>query len=135
MESYGFVDSGNIGTNTIDMTGGRGTGMQLTFASSSEVRLTDNTIFERTDDGTGILFVSVSEPSLFIIEGNNIALADDDFGFPEPGQGERGIIFQRVLGVVDLFGRNDNIVFADVPFFIPGGSSRGQIIVNGQAVP
>jgi Inverse autotransporter, beta-domain/Right handed beta helix region len=135
IESFGFVDSGNIGTNLIDMTGGRGTGIAMTFASSSDVRVTDNTIFERTDDGTGILYRSVSEPSLFIIEGNVIDLADNDTGFPEPGQGERGIIFSRVLGVVNLFGRNDNIVVADVPFFIPAGSSNGQIIVNGQAVP
>ena len=142
----GLIQASNdvlIEENTIDLTGGLGTGMFFDFGPNSFVVVRNNEIFENTDGGTGIFFNRVQEPSSFNIEGNIVGLTDQAvLGSPQ----EDGIIFQTVIGQVLLINGPTNVVgllnpafnlTLERPFFMPPGSNLGgsQITVNGQLVP
>lgn len=140
----------NAGLPTIagfQMNAINSTAMDLTFnGGGSNVTVGSNLINfgASARDGTGILFSSVDGgggTTRVAIGDNSIQLRDD---FLAPN--ELGIIFNSITNgpiVLDSLNGSDNTVVNQngqvpitvTPFFIPGGSSVGQIIVNGSAVP
>ncbi len=120
----------NVNSNIIDLGGANGTGMNFTLASAANVSLATNLITDFVSGGTGVLFSSVTGPSTFAINGNQIQLLDAGAGF------DRGIIFGAVANTVTLSGTvNNTVIGATQSFFIPLGTSNGAIGVNGVFVP
>jgi hypothetical protein len=111
-------------------------GLRFRFTDGNKnVDVVDNLIV--MDEGTAMFFQPVASPigatSSFFIEGNQIgtvARAPD-----------QGIIFQSVTGVINLLGTRPNItpitpgIVTPAIFFVPPGTSVGQINVNGFFVP
>ncbi len=140
----------NAGNPTIagfQMNAINSTAMDLSFnGGGSNVTVGSNLINfgASARDGTGILFSSVDGGggTTRVAIGDNVIQLRDDFLFPN----ELGIIFNSIQNgpiVLDSLNGGDNTVVNQngqvpitvTPFFIPGGSSIGQILVNGSFVP
>ena len=139
--------TGNPTISGFQMNAINSTAMDLSFnGGGSDVTIGSNLInFGAAGrDGTGILFSSLDggAGTTRVAIGNNVIQLQDDFLAPN----ELGIIFQSIINgpvVLDSLNGSDNTVVNQngnapvtvTPFFIPGGSSTGQISVNGVFVP
>lgn len=119
------------------MSGINSTAMLLTFlAGGNDIEIENNLINQSGVDSTGIDFERIFAPSSVTIN-NNLILQVTDFDTVL----EEGIIFRDVRGVINLNGSQDNSIPLGtflpfyVDFFIPNGTSNGQIIVNGSPRP
>ncbi len=134
-----FTGPANVSftNNAFDFGGLFATGLQMsTFAGGNNILIASNSLNFQTEGGTGMLFPVTNAPAFFRIDNNLINLTNNVLQFP----GERGIIFNAVNGVINLSGNINNLVnvFIDqatVIFQIPPGTSTGQILINGVAVP
>lgn len=149
---FNFEESANliIGSNSVldedgnvvqgsgfQMTGDDSIAISLMFQSGgNNVNIFDNLINMGGVDSTGIEFNRIFAQSTVAINNNFIGLTTDFIN----GR-EEGIIFRDVRGVINLDGTQDNSIplgtfFPDyLDFFIPVGTSNGQIIVNGTPRP
>ncbi|MCH2210527.1 MAG: inverse autotransporter beta domain-containing protein [Fuerstiella sp.] len=127
-----------VDSNAFTFGGSGATGMLFNLAPDTELFLTNNELRFDADGGTGIQFTLVNQPSTFTINNNRIGLFDDGALL------ETGMDFQAVIGVPNLIGNQDNLIFltnpADPNAFIErlfqfGGAANGQIIVNGALLP
>ena len=97
-----------------------------------------NRIIFNGDGGTGMLFTRVQEQQNLGIGGNFISLADPlDIGLTE-----RGIQFDRVIGVIDLIPSGDNLIGSPTPggtvesfFNLTRAQVTGFISINGALGP
>lgn len=119
------------------MSGNNATAMLLNFMSGNNNVTIENNLVNMTGfDSTGIEFERIFSPSTVTINNNAIFLVTD-FDTAR----EEGIIFSDVRGVINLNGSVDNAIPLGtflpfyIDFFIPAGTSNGQIIVNGSARP
>ncbi len=128
-----------IRNNSFTFTGGEGRGMDFTMGSGTEMSITGNDIVDNTDGGAGMIFNSIAQPAALFISGNRIGLFDTGTAI------EEGIVFNSVIGTVNLSGTQNNQVLLGNPgtpgagieriFLIPVGTATGQIIVNGVLAP
>lgn len=133
LDANGAVQAGS----GFQLSGINSTAMQLSFQSgNNNINIFDNLINLLGVDSTGIDFVRIFAPSNVAIDNNFIGLVTD-FDTAR----EEGIIFRDVRGVINLNGTQDNSIPLGtffpfyVDFFIPGGTSNGQIIINGSPRP
>ena len=131
-------EDGNVVQGSgFQMTGDDSIAISLMFQSGgNNVNIFDNLINMGGVDSTGIEFNRIFAQSTVAINNNFIGLTTDFIN----GR-EEGIIFRDVRGVINLDGTQDNSIplgtfFPDyLDFFIPVGTSNGQIIVNGSPRP
>jgi hypothetical protein len=128
----------NISSNVVEFGATDGTGFRFSVGASSNVNVTSNSIIDTTDGATGILFDSITAPSTATISGNTIQLSQNG------GLLTQGIIFTSVTDqvnsgvttMVNLSGTQNNVIQgAQTPFFVPTGTTTGQIEVNGTLMP
>ena len=119
------------------MNGIGSTAILLGFQSGgNDINIFDNLINMSGFDSTGIDFSRIFAPSTVAIDNNFIGLVTD-FDTAR----EEGIIFRDVRGVINLNGTQDNSIPLGtflpfyIDFFIPDGTSNGQIIINGSPRP
>ncbi len=131
------ADNNVIAGSGFQMTGNGATGMSLTFQSGgNNIAIENNQINLAGFDSTGIAFERIFAASNVAINGNGIFMVTDF-----DNAREEGIIFRDVRGVINLNGNVNNVIPLGsffpfyLDFFIPAGTSNGQIIVNGNAVP
>ncbi len=138
MQTLG-MSSSIINGNAFQMDGFESTGMTFRLASNTLMTLSNNLMAFNADGGAGMIFNSVSQPSAFVISGNQIGMFDLGVGTPA----EEGIRFRAVAGTINLSGVNNNLVFLlnpgggsfiETPFSFVG-NANGQILVNGALVP
>ena len=100
--------------------------------------MTGNSIIDTTDGATGILFDSITAPSTATISGNTIQLVQNG------GLLTQGIVFTSVTDqinsgvttMVNLAGTQNNVIQgAETPFFVPTGTTTGEILINGSLMP
>ena len=124
--------------NAAQFAATNGTGFRFSLGSSSTVNFTGNALIDSTDGATGLLFDSITAPTSVTISNNQFQLAQNGALLT------RGIIFSNVTDttagsvtyLMTLSGSNNNIITgANTPFFVPTGTSSGQIFVNGSLVP
>ncbi|WP_437202414.1 beta strand repeat-containing protein [Planctomicrobium sp. SH664] len=129
----------NIQGSGFLFSGADSTAVDLTFQSSSNRVFFERNLVQFTGNGfngTGMLVQRVFGDSDFFINNNLIELVTDLDTIPE-----RGIYFQDVRGVIDLFGSVNNSITPGtflpfvIDFFAPTGTTNGSIIVNGSQVP
>lgn len=150
--NFNFEESANliIGSNSVlnddgsvlqssgfQMNGINSTAISLMFQSGgNNVDIFDNLIDMGGIDSTGIEFNRIFAQSTVAINNNFIGLATDIDTIIE-----EGIIFRDVRGVINLNGTQDNSIPLGsffpfyIDFFIPAGTSNGQIIINGAPRP
>ena len=106
--------------------------------ASSNVNVTGNSIIDTTDGATGILFDSITAPSTATISGNTMQLSQNG------GLLTQGIVFTSVTDqinsgvttMVNLAGTQNNVIQgAQTTFFVPTGTTTGQILINGTLMP
>jgi Right handed beta helix region len=128
----------NIASNEIQFGAQSGTGFRFSVGASSNVNVTGNSIIDTTDGATGIIFDSITAPSTASISGNTITLSDNG------GLLTQGIVFtsvtdqttSNVTTLLNLGGtQNNTIQGADTPFYVPTGTTSGQISINGTLMP
>jgi hypothetical protein len=128
----------NVASNVAEFAATDGTGYRFSVGPSSSVNVTGNSITDTTDGATGILFDSMTGPSTAVISGNNIQLSNNGALLTQ------GIVFSSVTDptnanvtyTVNLSGTQNNTVQgADTPFYVPSGTTTGQISVNGTLMP
>jgi len=131
----------NVSSNNFLFGASSGTGMEFGLAGSSTVNISTNSIQDSTDGLTGILFDSITGPGSVALSNNFISLSHNGTLL------DRGIIFSNVIDTtagstilgVSLSGTNANVIqglqSGDTGFFVPSGTTSGQIVVNGTAMP
>jgi Right handed beta helix region len=128
----------NVASNVVQFGATDGTGFRFSVGASSNVNITGNTIIDTTDGATGILFDSIAAPSTATISGNTITLSDNGSLLTQ------GIVFSSVTDqttsnvttLMNLAGTTNNVIQgADTPFFVPTGTSNGEITINGSLMP
>ncbi len=128
----------NVASNEVQFGATDGTGFRFSVGPSSSVNVTGNSIIDTTDGATGILFDSITAPSTATISGNTIQLSNNGSLLTQ------GIVFSSVTDQtnanvtyqVNLSGTQNNTVQgADTPFYVPAGTTAGQISVNGTLMP
>jgi len=131
----------NISSNNFLFGATSGTGMEFSLAGSSTVNISTNSIQDSTDGLTGILFDSITGPGSVALSNNFISLSHNGTLL------DRGIIFSNVVDTtagstilgVSLSGTNANVIqglqSGDTAFFVPSGTTSGQITVNGTPMP
>jgi hypothetical protein len=128
----------NVASNVVQFGAPDGTGFRFSVGPSSSVNVTGNSIIDTTDGATGILFDSITAPSTATISGNTIQLSNNGALLSQ------GIIFSSVTDqvnasvttLVNLSGTANNTVQgADTPFYVPTGTTTGQISINGTLMP
>lgn len=128
----------NAASNEIQFGATNGTGFRFSVGGSSNVNVTGNTIIDTTDGATGILFDSITAPSTATISGNTIQLSNNGALLTQ------GIVFSNVTDqtsgsvttLLNLSGTGNNTIQgADTPFYVPSGTTTGQISVNGTLMP
>lgn len=123
--------------NVINLNGlGLNRGMLLNFAPNTTASIFDNQITLNGDGDRGIEFLTVSGPGTSLFINNNFMSITGLNGFAT----EEGIVINSVIGTVNLFGTQNNIInFIGTNFFntyrFPANGLNGQIIINGQQVP
>jgi hypothetical protein len=128
----------NVSSNVVQFGATDGTGFRFSVGPSSNVNVTGNSIIDTTDGATGILFDSITAPSTATVSGNTIQLAQNG------GLLTQGIVFTSVTDqvnsgvttMVNLAGTQNNVIQgAQTPFFVPTGTTTGQILINGTLMP
>ncbi len=128
----------NVASNEIQFGATNGTGFRFSVGASSNVTITGNTIIDTTDGATGILFDSITAPSTATISGNTITLSDNGSLLTQ------GVVFSNVTDqttsnvttLLNLAGTSNNAIQgADTPFYVPTGTTSGQVSVNGTLMP
>lgn len=119
------------------MNGFNSTAISLMFQSGgNNIDIFDNLINMGGVDSTGIEFNRIFAQSNVAINNNFIGLTTDIDTLLE-----EGIVFRDVRGVINLIGTEDNSIPLGsffpfyIDFFIPVGTSNGQIIINGSPRP
>lgn len=140
-DNFGTDASGNVVVDGFTMGDNANSGdiaLDMTFrATNNSIDISRNFITINSFDGTAVLFRTISGPSSVNMDGNSIVMFDDGL-LPD----ERGIVFQSVLGAIQLSsaaGQNnvilpDGFVTTD-PFIIPNGVSTGTLLINGVRLP
>jgi hypothetical protein len=114
--------------NLAQLNAANGTAFRMSLAPSAIVNISSNTVNDTVGGATGILFSSVTGPGTFTINDNQMNLTT--LGL------DRGIIFSSVTNTIQLIGSQNNGIFnATTPFFVPVGTTTGEIIVNDLFVP
>lgn len=118
-----------LSNNLVKFNSANGTGFEMSLAASSNVNIASNTFVDTVGGATGILFDSVTGPALVTINDNLMNLKN--------AAGDRGIIFSSVTSPpITLSGTLDNVINnATTPFFVPIGTTTGEILVNGSPAP
>ena len=107
-----------------------GTAFQFALAPSSVVNIASNSIVDTQGGATGILFNPINGPGSVTINDNIMQLTN------QGAFSDRGIIFSGVTGTIQLNGTQNNVITnAATPFFVPVGTTTGDIDVNGADVP
>lgn len=128
----------NAASNEIQFGATNGTGFRFSVGGSSNINVTGNSIIDTTDGATGILFDSIAAPSTATISGNTIQLSNNGALLTQ------GIVFSSVTDqtsgsvttLLNLSGtQNNTIQGADTPFYVPSGTTTGQIAINGSLMP
>ncbi len=128
----------NAASNEIQFGATSGTGFRFSVGASSNVNVTGNVIIDTTDGATGILFDSITAPSTATISGNSIQLSNNGALLTQ------GIVFSNVTDqtsgsattLLNLSGtQNNTIQGASTPFYVPSGTTTGEITVNGTTMP
>jgi hypothetical protein len=133
--------TGNFTSNTgFVFRGNTATAMDLTFAATNDQIFIENNLMQFIGvDSTGIQFsqvVGTNGDTRVAIGGNNIQLTTD-FDVIR----EEGIIFQDVRNLITLVDTGDNFIDPGTlypfyeAFYIPPGTSQGQISINGSLMP
>jgi hypothetical protein len=114
--------------NLAQFNAANGTAFQMSLAPSAIVNITSNTVNDTVGGATGILFSSIAGPGVVTINDNSMNMTT--LGV------DRGIIFSSVTGTIQLIStQNNTIINANTPFFVPVGTTTGEIIVNQALVP
>jgi hypothetical protein len=128
----------NASSNEIQFGATNGTGFRFSVGGSSNINVTGNAIIDTTDGATGILFDSIAAPSTATISGNTIQLSNNGALLTQ------GVVFSSVTDqtsgsvttLLNLSGsQNNTIQGADTPFYVPSGTTTGQIAINGSLMP
>lgn len=143
IDNYGLDANGNVAVNGFTMDGnstvnGNERAVDLIFRNTLNViDISRNQIVFNTTDGTGVYIETINGPSSVNMDGNFIAMFDDNFN-----NNEIGIRFGSVVGSLTLSSRdNQNNVIPQsaflniVPLVIPSGVSTGTFLINGQRQP
>lgn len=143
----GLIDNNTMTFNGLDSAGAR---FRLNQNDNTRfVRLTNNTIdfpAAGADGGVGFLFERVQAPTNLEFSGNFISLFDaNNVANPDTlfNNGEAGIRFQTVIGVVTLRSRTNNQIGLnpasggdiDAIFNLLPGQARGTVLINGVQLP
>ena len=128
----------NAASNEIQFGATSGTGFRFSVGGSSNVNVTGHVMIDTTDGATGILFDSITAPSTATISGNSIQLSNNGALLTQ------GIVFSNVTDqtsgsvttLLNLSGtQNNTIQGASTPFYVPSGTTTGEITVNGTTMP
>lgn len=138
--SYANTGVGNIfnlnGTLGTGNTVVNNVGMQFNFAPNTFASIYDNQVTMNGDGDTAIDVIFASGPGTTLAVNNNLINMNGQNG----GALEEGIVIESVIGTVNLFGTQNNIInFNNSNFFntyrFPPTGINGTIIINGAAVP
>ncbi len=128
----------NVATNGVQFASPTGTAFHFSLAAPSTVNITGNTIVDTTDGATGVLFDTIAAPSNVAISGNTIQLSQNG------AQLTSGVIFSNVTnttqGSQSFFlnlssAANNTISGANTTFFVPTGTTSGELLINGSPMP
>jgi hypothetical protein len=128
----------NAASNEVQFGATNGTGFRFSVGGSSNINVTGNAIIDTTDGATGILFDSITAPSTATLSGNTIQLSNNGALLTQ------GVVFSSVTDqtsgsvttLLNLSGsQNNTIQGADTPFYVPSGTTTGQIAINGSLMP
>lgn len=145
-----------VTSNSIQLAGGFGTGVDFQSTSAAQVsllnnliettgegnigvrmqgvapqyNLTGNTIRDFTGGGTGLLFDSLTGPGSVTLNNNILEMS------PQTALLDRGVIFAAIPAPIQLFGTQNNAVLnAQTVFFAPVGTTTGSVRINNTNFP
>lgn len=114
-----------IGQNYIYMNDTYANGMIFNLAENSNVTINQNYMEFAEHSGTAILFDEIEAPSLINMSQNLIYMNQSSLLV------DRGIIFEDIEGIVNLYGADNLVSGASESFAIPEDNFYGSINING----